>query len=400
MDTPEPASAGIEESEDQQLSRMEKELSPPSANPDSTAPKTDDAPPAPDRAGDAGTPDESAPSPDPKRPDIQSDAEEKAARTEAEKEGKELALDDKGKPKRDDKGKFVKQDKKPVEPAVKLTPDETKKFSSYLKTLESKFAQDMGKRLIRWDSIKEVEQAHTEKVKADELRMANAIKSFNADVEAFKAEQQQSQITPEKWDQWAANQLLAAAEKQTAAEKAEKDGNFDLAEKLKDEVKFLRRDAATGKENAEALRKNPPKTDAQKQEQFQTDQRQWIGKAATDFPEFGKKGSEIQSAAAERFKQLVAETPQLGKFPGLIYYCAEYAALKTAADRVSVLEKSVSDKDKELGELKTKLTEADALLNPSPSGGAARLPKGQKARSEMTLQEEMAALQAEAAQMG
>lgn len=311
------------------------------------------------------------------------------AKAEAEKEGKELELDDKGVAKRDAKGQFVKRDKAP-EP-VKLTPDEEKKFAQYLKQTQSKFGDDLGKRLVRWDKIKEAEKALEETRKGTEGQLQGAIKKFNADVAAFRAEQDNLKPTPEKYEQWANGLLTKANDLEAQAKKAEDAAEYDKAEKLKDEAKFARRDAQSAKDSADHLRKNPPATLQQQQAQFQTNQKEWINKAAVDFPEFGKKDSIVQKEAADYFKSMVQEYPEAGKLPGFIYFCAERAAFKTASDRVPNLEK-------ELGELKKKLTEYELLTSPNPGGGANRLPAA-KSYETMSSEEQFAQLRQDAASM-
>jgi hypothetical protein len=84
--------------------------------------------------------------------------------------------------------------------------------------------------------------------------------------------------------------------------------------------------------------------------------------------------------------------PAVAKLPGFIYYCAERAALKLAADRVPNLEK-------ELGELRTKVKELDALTNPSPrGGGGVQRPKSPKGWDQMSSEEQFDALRQEASQ--
>ena len=88
------------------------------------------------------------------------------------------------------------------------------------------------------------------------------------------------------------------------------------------------------------------------------------------------------------FKAITAKHPETAKLPGLVYYCARIAQAETAAARVPVLEK-------ELGETKTKLTELEALTNPTPSGGVQRQPAA-KSSKDMTPDEQFKQLQSEA----
>ena len=352
-----------------------------------------DTTPSGDRAPEGGKKDESALDSKPTGTPSEADKEKQeveAATAEAEKEGKELEVDDKGVPKRDAQGKFVKRDKKPVEQPVVLSKEEREKLDKYLLQKQgSKYAKDLSRRIPTWVEINEekekLEQAKTNwdgQLKAGRAR-------FDADVVAFRAEQAAARPTPEKYDAFASKCADTAKVKEAEAIMAEKVGEVDKAEQLRDEAKFLKRDADAAKASADHLRKNPPPSQAQQQQKFQADQKTWIEKAAVDFPEFGKKDSPLQKAAMEYYRE-IAKDPAVSRLPGVIYFAAERAALKSAADRVPALEK-------ELGELKAKVKEQDELLNPTPSGGIAPAPKGAKAFEEMSEDEQYASLHSEAA---
>lgn len=390
MDNPNPDQAIVGESAEEKLSRLEAEQAAQEANPEAKSPENGELNRPADQPAELDKEEKSAPSSKPTDNLSTEEKEVATAKADAEKEGKELALDDKGLPKRDAEGKFVKQDKKPVEQPVAFTADETKKFTAWLKQTQSKYGADLGKRLVRWDAIKEAEKSLDAKRTEAQTKLDTAIKQFNADVAAFRQEQDAQKPTPEKYESWAAGQLKLAGEKEAEAKQAEDAGDFDKAEKLKDEAKFMKRDANTALASAEHLRKNPPPTLQQQQEKFVTAQREWINKAAIDFPEFGKKDSAVQKAAADYFKAMVAQEPAAAKLPGFIYFCAERAALKASADRLPLVEK-------ELGELKTKLTELEALTNPTPSGGVSRLPQGSKTFEAMDSDAQFEALKREAA---
>ena len=365
MDTNESAQAIAEESAEDKLSRMEAEQSAELASTEAKSPDTSEAQEAGDRppaAAEAVT----DPKTDPKTgTPSAADKEIETAKTEAEKEGKELKLDDKGQPARDAQGKFIKQAKPVVEPAVTLTPDEHKKFSAYLKQTQSKFGADLGKRLVRWDAIKEAEAKLAKDREGIQGEINKRIQAFNADVARFQAEKAQASPTPEKYEAFADKQSALADHKELEAVKAEEAGELDKAEALRDEAKFARRDAQSAKASAEHLRKNPPVSLEKQKEQFTTHQREWVVKAVQDFPDYGKKGSDLQSGTAEVFKQITTAHPEAARMPGLVYYCVRIAAAEAAAARVPALEK-------ELGELKPKLTELEALTNPTLPGGVPR----------------------------
>lgn len=316
------------------------------------------------------------------------------AKAEAEKEGKELDVDDKGAPKRGADGKFVKRDKaQQAPPAIVLTPDERKKFDAYLAEKQgSKYAKDFTRRLVTWNELNEEKAKLAASKGQTEAQLQGAIKKFNEDVAAFQQEKAATTPTPEKYEAFAAKQTALANEKELAAKKAEDAGDFDAAEKLRDEAKFARRDADNAKASAEHVRKNPPLNAQQQQEQFTKHQKTWVDKAVVDFPEFANKDSATFKNAVEYFKQMSANEPAAAKLPGFIYFCAERAALKTAADRVPSMEK-------ELGELRTKVKDLEALTNPTPSGGVQRPQTAAKSADDMSDDELYAQLRQEAASM-
>ncbi len=313
MDTNPTGQATVEETAEQQLARLEAELTPPTpvkadAPTEPTGQRTPVSDPPP-------TPDKVVTDPDPlKQPDTHAtaDKEVETAKAEAEKEGKELDTDDKGVPKRDAAGKFVRRDKKPaVEPPVNVTPDEEKKFLAWSKQLQSRYAHDITKRLVRWDKIMTAEAELTKTTDTNKKLLDSRIAQFNADVNAFRTERDSATPTPERYEAFAKKCSDEAKLKLAEAITAEHEGNIEDAEQLRDEAKFLNRDAANATASAEHLKKNPPMTLQKQQEQFATKQKEWIGKAAVDFPEFAKKNSTVQVATAEVFKQITQAYPEM-----------------------------------------------------------------------------------------
>lgn len=338
---------------------------------------------------------------------IPSEAEKQeieSAKAEAEKEGKELDVDDKGTPKRGANGKFMRRDKvpvaKPIDAAVtglvqemqKLTKEQRDAVLDGLYPNASKLTKDNARRDRSWRALNEEKEAFvTEKTKHQQTLNA-ALARFNADVAKHREEIAASRPTPERFEAYAQKLTTDAALKEAEMVKAEANGDLDAAKELYAEVKGLRDKATEAKAHAEHLRKNPPPNEKQIQEKFKADQSTWVAKANTDFPEFAKKDSPVRNAAVETYKEITAADPQLGRLPGLIYHCVRYAAAKTAADRVPGMEK-------ELGELRTKVKELELLTNPTPSGGVARQPAALKPFDQMSEDEQIEALNVEAAGM-
>ena len=368
MDPNEPAPKSELEQQSERLSQLEAEEAK-SASAPTKAPAKDDTTPAGDRAPAAGKTDGTKPDSSTKTTDTLSDAEKQetaqidAAKTEAEKEGKQLKLDDKGKPARDAQGKFIKVEKS--------TPDDGK----------GKYAKDRERRDHSWQAL------NTEKTafEAEKTKHATELKAerdkLAAERTAFEQQRQSANPTPEKYEQWSNAETAKAVDLENQAKAAEAAGDFEKADKLRQGAATAKGFAQIAREKAEQLRKNPPPTGAQATEQFIANQKEWVSKAVTDFPEFGKKDSPVQKDAADYYRQMTGQMPFLKTLPGFVYFCAERASLKSAADRVPALEK-------ELGELKPKLAELEALTNPSPASGGNRLP-GAKTFEQMSEEDQL-----------
>jgi hypothetical protein len=325
---------------------------------------------------------------------IPSEADKQAietAKAEADKEGKELDVDDKGTPKRDAQGKFIKRDKTPPEKPIELTPEEKAKFEKYQEQqANGKYAKDRVRKDNSWKALNaEKEAFNAEKVKQQQA-LQGAIAKFNADVAKHQAEVAATRHNPEKFDELANKLDTEAKLKEAEIIKAENAGDLDAAKKLYAEAEVCKADAGKARKYADQLRKNPPPNEKQIQEKFKADQSTWVAKANTDFPEFAKQGSAVRNAAIESFKEITMADPALARLPGLIYHCVRYAAAKTAADRVPAMEK-------ELGELRTKVKELEVLTNPTPQGGVNRPQTGSKPFEQMTEDEQYNQLLQEAA---
>jgi len=336
------------ETAEEKLSRMEAAQAAETASPTVTQIPKDEALKTEDRPSDADK-------------EVESKVPEEKSDTPSETEVQpEKALEEKP----------AAEQKTDKQEAVKLSREEEKKFSQWLKQSQTKYAADMAKRLVRWDAIKQQEQAVLQAKTASEQALAAQKQQLESEMQAWKQEQEAQKPSPEKYEAWAAQQMVAADQKIKEADKLENDGEFDKAEALRDEAKFLKRDAASAIKTAENQRKNPPELIQQKsQEQFIANQKEWVNKAAIDFPEFAKKDSQVQKDAAAYYNQIVASDPSVTKLPGFVYFCAERASLKSAADRVPGL-------TKELTETKKRLSQLEAMTNPSPSGGVTKMPSG------------------------
>jgi len=134
-----------------------------------------------------------------------------------------------------------------------------------------------------------------------------------------------------------------------AADDWEAQGKYDLAEAARDRAKQLR----------EKPDVNAAADQAAKAAQREKLQKEWYSKAAIDFPEVARNGSD-QNA---KLKALLAAEPDVLNDPKGMYYASRLVAAETAAARVPVMEK-------ELGELRAKVKELESNTTPSLPGSS------------------------------
>jgi hypothetical protein len=223
---------------------------------------------------------------------------------------------------------------------------------------------------------------------AAEVQQARA--ALQTERETWQQERQQNEATnkPEAYDAWSVKETQKAQNLLAQATKAEDEGDFDKAEQFKAKASEAQAYARLAKEQAEQLRRNPPPGEQQRQAQRQAQVKEWTLKAAQDFPEFAKKESPTQLETVAFLKQVGARFPRFANAPELMYFAAERAAYKTAADRVPGLEK-------ELTEAKKRVAELEALTSPTPPGGATQLP-GDRSWNDLSPEEQYAQLRNEA----
>lgn len=190
---------------------------------------------------------------------------------------------------------------------------------------ESKFAKNRARLEGSWKELnaeKATVRATAETLQAREAELAKR----EAAIQEAEAKAKAPKYSPEDYER--------------AAEKFESQGKYDLA------------DAA--REQAKELREHPPQpapTDAEAEAAFQSEQKQWWAKAATDFPAVAKQGSAENTALQALIK---AEPGVLGDPKGL-YYAARLVAAETSAARVPDLTKQVGDLSAKVKELQGKL---------------------------------------------
>lgn len=221
-------------------------------------------------------------------------------------------------------------------------------------------------------------------VKAQE-RLGQSWEELNAQKAAFKAEQETFKAERARIEQerQSAEQAKAAEEfspdqYEAAAKRFEADGKFDLAE--------------LAKAKADQLRRNPPVKPA---EADAAARKEWALKAGVDFPELSKTNSPLQV----RVSQLLTDEPDLKQHPKGIYLAARLANLEAEVTRGQTASASVVAKDKELGQLKAKVKELEALTAPGGGDGVSRLPAG-RTFEQMSSDEQFAELERQAMEVG
>lgn len=194
-----------------------------------------------------------------------------------------------------------------------------------------------------------------------------------AQFEAVRRQAEQPQATPEQALQAMQLRRRDADALRMQAKRSEEAGRIDEAHRLNkqaDRADGLADDLA---EYAEQLRKNPPLSMQQRQQQFEQARKQWTLEACNAFPELGKSGSALQQVVARHLNALAKQDPHLLAHPSLIYHVARLAdaeikaaGLETAAARVPVLEKETES-------LRARIKELEASVTPAAGGGVPRL---------------------------
>ncbi len=265
----------------------------------------------------------------------------------------------------------------------------------------SKYAKDAIRRDTSWKALNEQKttfQREQEAFKAER-------ESFQRQQEQFKIEsaKQTHKFTPEQYETGAqsflqqANDLdLRAKGLDKQAEEHEENGRYAEAEKSKAEADKMREKAIVqrgqaelAKEQADYIRKNPEPTLEALNAKKQQHRQHYTLEAAKKWPDLVKENSEFQKQVALHLNELQKNEPELAEHPSIIYHAARLTAAESSAARVPGL-------DKEVGELKAKVKELEALTAPT-GGGTSRLPSKVTPASE---EEEFESLRAEAAARG
>jgi chromosome segregation ATPase len=236
----------------------------------------------------------------------------------------------------------------------------------------SKFAKDQQRRDTTWKALN-----------ADKESFTKERQAFEAERNAWKAEREAAEaetaVTPEKYEGYAAQMRARADHLKAEADRLEADGKFDEAETKREDARDAETDIRKATKAAEELRKNPPANVVQRNERVAAEKKEWTLKAAQDFPELAKDGSEFQKAVAANLSEIQAYAPGILRDPKSIYLVTRMTAMETAAAGVPGLKTKLSQTEARVKEL-------EALVSPgAPSQHtqlAGEIPFEQRSREE------------------
>lgn len=210
----------------------------------------------------------------------------------------------------------------------------------------SKFAKDQARRDTTWKALNAEKENFTKERQA-----------FEAERNAWKAEREAAEaentVTPEKYEGYAAQMRARADHLKAEADRLEEAGKFDEAESKREDARDAEADIRRATKAAEELRKNPPANIVQRNERMQAEKKEWTLKAAQDFPELAKDGSEFQKAVATNLSDIQQYAPGILRDPKSIYFVTKLTAMEAAAAGVPGLKTKLSQAEARVKELET-----------------------------------------------
>lgn len=266
------------------------------------------------------------------------------------------------------------------------------------KTPDGKAKSDFAKSQQRKDDSWRELNAQKDAFKKEQQTLKDARDLFQREQEQFKVERakQSNKFTPEQYEQ-AGQQKLGAANTydnhaeglEALAEKLEGDGKYPEAEAKKQQARQYRNaaiverhEAGKMRECAQNMRQNPDPTIQQIQQRNQQSMRDYTLKAAEQWPDVAKEGSEFQKVMAGHLKEAAAQGIGPENFPVIMYHAARLTAAESAAARVPGMER-------ELGTLRAKVKELETKT--APGGGNPAVPAlgGKRAKTDAEEFEEL-----------
>lgn len=264
----------------------------------------------------------------------------------------------------------------------------------------SQFAKDKARRDDSWKAL----NADKEKLAKDKADFSMQQATLQRQQQQFQIQKQKSQakFTPEQYltganqKNDAATQLeLQAKCLMAEATELESNNDFKGAALKEQQANALKEQAAEERAMARQYRRaadvaknaKPDPSETELKTKLEGEKRHYTMEAAKFWPEVAKAGSEFQKVMATHLQAAAQAGLSPNDYPIMMFYSARLTAAETAAA-------GVPGKDKELGELRAKVKELEALTAPGGgSGSAQRQPSG---NAPLTEEQEEAALRQEA----
>lgn len=226
----------------------------------------------------------------------------------------------------------------PESPTPKPSNTKPESKSSYARSIERGFTN--------WKEFNEWKASERSRIEAEKA-------AIMAERQALQS-QKPPELTPATYKTWAEQTEARSALLEKRATEAEDAGQFDNAEKLREEAAELKLDAKRAYRKAEELTANPPPTLQQNQQKIEATKREWYSKAQIDFPNAAKAGT----PEAEALKALLAQNPDIAAPENAeqMYWACRLVTGETAAARVPTLTRQVSELTAKVKDLEGKLS--------------------------------------------
>jgi hypothetical protein len=237
---------------------------------------------------------------------------------------------------------------------------------------KSRFTKAQDRLEKTWEAVNKRKgdlDAHAQEI--DQQRLT--LERDKAQFEAIRRQAEQPQATPDQALQAAQLRRRDADALRMQAKRAETAGRFDEAQRLNKQADKADSLADELGSYAEELRRNPPASMQQRQQQFDQARKQWTLEACNAYPELGKNGSRLQQVVAQHLNVLSKQDPQLLVHPSMIYHVARLADAQIKATDLGAAAARVPVLEKEAESLRARIKELEASTTPASNGCVSRL---------------------------
>ena len=301
------------------------------------------------------------------QPTAKSDAQTSVTSPTDTRAATDTAADVTNQQQRDAQGRFAAPEAKPDAAKPNDKPAETENGNDG----KSRYAKAQERLEKTWESVnKRKSELDTQAQQIEQQRLT--LEREKAQFEAIRRQAEEPH-TPEKALHASQLRRQSADALRMQAKRAEDAGRFEEAQRLNKQADRAESLADEMAEYAEHLRKNPPLSMQQRQQQFEQARKEWTIEACKAFPELGTNGSRLQQVVAQHLKALQKADPQLLVHPSLIYHVTrlsdaqiKLADVQAVAARVPVLEKEAES-------LRARIKELEAATTPAGNGGVNKL---------------------------